>query len=66
MAVVLSYEEDCKSAKQCNSSVRGVVAECLLNKSQYFHIMENKTNDCMHTMSMESKNKPFEIDSVHS
>jgi len=46
----MSYEEDCKSAKQCKSTVRGVNAECLLNKSRYFHIMENKTNDCMHTL----------------
>lgn len=55
----LSYDEDCKAAVQSHCTVRGVTSECLLNKSCYFHVMDNKTNDSMHTL-LEGI-VPFEI-----
>ena len=46
----VEHDGDCANASRQNSVVKGVSGTCLLNKSDYFHIIENKTNDCMHTV----------------
>ena len=54
-----SYEADLATSVETNACLKGANKDCLLNKSNHFHIMDNKTNDCMH--SLLEGIVPFEI-----
>lgn len=61
----MDYQNDLKMAEGMQTHVKGVTGKyCMLNNSQHFHIMENRTNDCMNTL-LEGI-VPFEIGCILS
>ena len=46
---IQEYENDLQAAVLRRENVRGIKRHCILNKCEHFHVINNLTNDCMHT-----------------